>query len=112
VAKVIITNALRNQVEQLFKAQSVNIFTLLQTLEQQPSKGKPVGNVSNVVVKEVKYKKFGFYCITDGHILKFGTTDELATLIIRFVRMSEKKDQQKIIEEIKHILRTLGVEGL
>lgn len=30
---------------------------------------------------------------------------------MKFVRMSEKKDQQKVIEEIKRILRSIGEEG-
>ncbi len=55
--------------------------------------------------------KFRFYYITDGHILKFASEDELAYLIIKFVRLSEKKDQQKIIDEIKNVLGSMGFEG-
>ena len=57
------------------------------------------------------YKKFRFYFITDGYKVKFLKAEELKDLLMKFVRMSEKKDQQKTIEEIKHILRSLGEEG-
>mgnify|MGYP001609289914 FL=1 len=35
----------------------------------------------------------------------------LTDLLIRFVRMSDKKDQQKTINEIKQILLKLGMAG-
>ncbi|MFH1915792.1 MAG: hypothetical protein ABIJ21_00870 [Nanoarchaeota archaeon] len=65
-----------------------------------------------VVIKEIRYEKYRFYFITDGRILKFGTEDEFAKLLIKFVRMSEKKDQQQIINEIKAILRSMGFNAL
>ena len=36
----------------------------------------------------------------------------LSDLLIRFVRMSDKKDQQKTINEIKKILAIFGPDGL
>lgn len=111
MAKVIITKALREEIITTFKAQSETIFQHMKQLESQPTRGKPLGNVGGVVIKEIKYEKFRFYCITDGHILKFGSTDELASLLVKFVKMSEKKDRQKTINDIKNILRTMGFEG-
>ena len=35
----------------------------------------------------------------------------LTDLLIRFVRMSDKKDQQETINEIKKILINIGSEG-
>ena len=60
----------------------------------------------------MKYGKYRFYCITDGHVLKFGTEDELAALLIKFVRMSEKKDQQHVIDEVKTVLHSLGFDRM
>jgi len=80
-------------------------------MEKHPQKGKPVGHLSDIVVKEIKYEKFRFYFITNSYILKFGTEDELATLLIKFVKMSEKKNQQRTINDIKRILNTLGFEA-
>jgi len=111
MAKVVITPELREEVFSKFKAQSETIFSHMKQLETEPHRGKPVGNVGGVVIKELKYEKFRFYCVTDGHVLKFGSADELAALLIKFVRMSEKKDQQKTIDEIKNILRSMGMEG-
>ena len=43
--------------------------------------------------------------------IKFLKTEELKDLIIKFIRMSEKKDQKKTIDEIKYLLKSIGVEG-
>ena len=111
MAGVIITKALREEIFRKFKAESVKIFHLMKTLEKNPKKGKVLGQVAEIIIKEVKYNKFRFFFITDGHMLKIGTEDELAGILIKFVRMSEKKDQQKIINEIRDILKTLGFDG-
>ncbi|MBT5740612.1 hypothetical protein HOI26_05960 [Candidatus Woesearchaeota archaeon] len=108
MAKVIISNALKEEIFKKFKASSTDIFLLLKSLETQPCKGKSLGHVGKTIVKEIKWKKFRFYFITDGHMLKFGTEEELANLLIKFVKMSEKKDQQKTINEIKNILKSFG----
>ena len=108
MAKVIISNALKEEIFKKFKASSTDIFLLLKSLETQPCKGKSLGHVGKTIVKEIKRKKFRFYFITDGHMLKFGTEEELANLLIKFVKMSEKKDQQKTINEIKNILKSFG----
>jgi len=111
VAKVIITNELEKRINKIFKKESIEIFSLLMTLEENPKKGKEVGFVGKIAVKELKYKKFRFYFITDMFKVKFLSLEELKNLLIKFVRMSGKKDQQKTINEIKHILKTAGEEG-
>jgi len=111
MAKVIITKALREEIFFRFKAESEAIFQRMKQLESQPARGKPLGSAGGIVIKELKYQKFRFYFITDGHVLKFGSADELASLLIKFVKMSDKKDQQKTIEIIKNILKSLGFEG-
>ena len=111
MAKVVISNTLREEIYSKFKAESEKIFIRMKQLETQPTIGKAVGNVGGVAIKELRYEKFRFYFVTDGHVLRFGSTDELAAIIIKFVKMSEKKDQQKSINSIKDILKTLGFEG-
>lgn len=111
MAKVIITKALREEVLSKFKTESEKIFLRMKELESIPSKGKALGSVGGIVIKELKLGKFRFYFITDGHVLKFGSADELAFLLIKFVKMSEKKDQQKTISSIRNILKSLGFEG-
>lgn len=111
MAKVIITQALRQEIEKKFKRESVEIFTLINELVEHPKKGKPVGVVGSIVIKELKYKKFRFYFVANRYKIKFLKINELQDTLIKFVRMSEKKDQQKVIEEIKQFLKqdTTGV---
>jgi hypothetical protein len=93
----------------LFQAQE--IADLIETLHTSPQKGKPLASVGGVVIKELKYGVHRFYFITDGHIIKFGTQDEFTHLIIKFVKMSDKKNQQKVIDDIKNMLRSFGFDG-
>jgi len=108
MAKVIITERLEQEISKRFKAESIEIFSLLLTLEDNPKKGKEVGAVGNVVVKELKYKGYRFYFVTDRHKIKFLKSEELQDLLVKFVRMSDKKEQKRVIGEIKHVLRVIG----
>lgn len=110
MAKVVVSPLLKDAIFKKFKQQSIPIFDLMKSLESQPHKGKLLGEVGGVIIKEIKYKSFRFYFITDGYILKFGSEDEIAQLVIKFVRMSDKKNQDSIIKEIKKILSSLGFD--
>lgn len=111
MAKVVITSELEEEINKRFKQESVEVFSLLYTLTDNPYKGKELLHVGKTLLKEIKYEKFRFYFITDGYKIKFLKATELQDLVIKFVRMSDKKEQQKVIEEIKHVLRSLGEEG-
>jgi hypothetical protein len=111
MAKVIIVKQLEEEINKKFKGESVNIFELMHSLEENPRKGKSLGNVGGIVIKELKYKSFRLYFITDGYKLKFIDEENLIDLLIRFVRMSDKKHQQKTIDEIKKILIAIGPKG-
>ena len=110
MAKVMITSSLREDILKRFKGGAEGIFLRMKSLETEPHKGKALAHVAEIVIKEIKYDKYRFYFITDGRVLKFGTEDELAALLIKFVRMSEKKDQQKAIDSIKAVLQSMGFE--
>jgi len=110
--RIEITESLYEEIENKFKKESSKVFDLIETLKTSPSKGKTLGSVGGIVIKEIKYQGFRFYFMTDGFKLKMLGKDSLVELLIKFVRMSDKKSQQKTIEEIKHILRTIGPEGL
>jgi len=88
MAEVRITIALREQIFRIFKQHSQELFDRFKSLETQPQRGKAVGHVGSIVIKELKEGKYRFYFITDGHILKFGSREEIAQLLIKFVRMS------------------------
>ena len=111
MAKVEIIHSLAKEIQKKFKEESHKIISLLRNLEKNPKKGKLLGHVGGIVIKELKYKSFRFYFITDGHKLKLFDEQSLTEILIRFVRMSNKKEQQKVINEIRDVLRKVGGEG-
>lgn len=111
MAEIIITKQLEEEIDKKFKESSVDIFLLMRSLEENPKKGKEVGVIGKTVIKELKYANFRFYFITDGYKVKFLRVEELKDLVIKFIRMSGKKDQKETIEEIKNVLRKIGTEG-
>jgi hypothetical protein len=111
MAKVVITKSLEKEINKKFKKESVEIFELMYSLRENPKKGKELGQVSGIVIKEIRYKGFRFYFITDGLKIKLLEINELNDLLIKFVAMSDKKSQQKTFDEIKRILKTFGEVG-
>lgn len=111
MAKVEITESLLAQINKKFKRESIEVLEHLKSLESFPYKGKPLGTVGAILIKELKYFGFRFYFITDGFKIKCLEEEKLVDLLLRFVRMSDKNHQQETINEIKHILRTMGAGG-
>jgi hypothetical protein len=99
-------------VKRFSKSQAMEIADLLESLERSPNKGKMIGHVGGIAIKELKYNGFRFYCIFDGFTLQTMSEENLVDLLFRFVRMSNKKDQQIVINEIKEILKKIGPSGL
>jgi len=111
MAKVEIVNSLFQEIQKKFRGEAHRVIDLLETLEENPKKGKELGNIGGIVIKEIRYKSFRFYFITDGFKLRCFDSSGLVDLLVKFVRMSDKKDQQKVINEIREILQKIGVEG-
>jgi len=111
VVRLIITESLYAEIEKKFKKEAGKIIDLLMSLKQQHSKGKIIGVAAGLTIKELKYKSFRFYFIIDGFKLKCLDEENLEDLLIKFIRMSDKKTQQKTINEIRKILITLGPSG-
>lgn len=86
MAKVIITNDLVEEINKKFKGKSIEVFELIYTLRENSKKGKPIGNVGNILIKELKYESFRFYFITDGYKIKMLEEKELNNLLIKFER--------------------------
>jgi hypothetical protein len=107
MAKVEIVRSLLEEIKKKFKGESHKIMDFLESLEENPYKGKPVGNVGGILIKELKYNKFRFYFILEGDKLKIFSKEELTNLLIKFVRMSQKNNQQEVINEIKNFLRKI-----
>ena len=111
MVKVEIMPSLEEEINRIFKGETIEILEFLKTLEQSPKKGKPIGRVGNIIIKELKYRSFRFYFITDAYQIRFLKIEELTDLLLQFVRMSDKKTQQKTIEEIRQVLLDLGPKG-
>ncbi|MBS3140060.1 hypothetical protein J4479_03585 [Candidatus Woesearchaeota archaeon] len=111
MAKVEIVRSLFEEIKKKFKAESYEIIDLLESLETSPNKGKLLGTIGGIAIKELKYNNFRFYLITDGFKIKCINKPELIEALIKFVRMSDKKHQQQTITEIKYILKTMGPKG-
>ena len=112
MVKVIIPSYLEQEINKKFKGESVSVFELMYSLKDNPNKGKLLGAVGGIVIKEIRYKSFRFYFIADGYKLKLINQEKLTDLLIRFVRMSDKKDQQKTINEIKNVLLKIGFDDI
>ena len=110
MAKVVITKRLEEEINKKFKRESIRIFGLMNSLKEFPHRGKIIGQVGKIIIKEIRYEAYRFYFITDGFKLKLLEKGELTDLLIKFVRMSDKKTQQKVIDEIKIILKKFGEE--
>jgi len=111
MAKVVIAEKLKDEILRKFKKESKTIFKQMYSLQDNPKKGKLLGNIGGIIIKEIKYKSFRFYFITDGNKLKIMNKSILQDILMRFVRMSDKKHQQETINEIKKILMNFGPEG-
>ena len=111
MAKVEIIESLYAEINKKFKQKTIEVLEHIKSLEENPHKGKPLGTVAGILIKELKYENFRFYFIVDGYKLRCYDKDKLMDLLLRFVRMSDKKQQQQTIEEIKHILRIIGPSG-
>ena len=111
MAKVEIIDSLAEEIQKKFKSESHEIVKLLRTLEENPKKGKFICQIQNVAVKELKYKNFRFYFIADNYRIRVLGIEHLKDLLIKFVRMSDKKSQQNVIEEIKDVLRKFDGKG-
>ena len=111
MVKVTILESLKDEILKKFKEESKIIFKQMYSLGDNPNKGKSLGHVGGIIIKELKYKNFRFYFITDGYKLKIMDQEKLVDLLMRFVRMSDKKHQQETISEIKKILINFGSKG-
>ncbi len=109
--EVEIVEELYEEIEEKFGGKADEVFSLIKSLEQSPNKGKLLGNIGGILIKELRYKSFRIYFVIDGFKLRIFNGNALNNLLIKFVKMSNKKEQQKSIEEIKKILRNLGEEG-
>lgn len=107
-----IVEGLISQIKKKFnKIEANKILDLIESAKTNPKKGKLLGQVGGIIIKELKYKSFRIYFIADGFKLKFLSSEQLEDILLRFIRMSNKKYQQETINEIKEILIKKGTKG-
>jgi hypothetical protein len=106
--KIKVLNALREEIIKIFKKRSDELFDLFETLLENPNKGSILGHVGSISIRELRFDSYRIYFILNGHELSLYNSKKLAELLIRFIRMSKKNDQQKTIDEIKNILKNIG----
>jgi len=111
MAHIEILESLYLEIEKKFKQEGHKILDLMYSLEENPKKGKILGTVGGILIKELKYKSFRFFFLVDGFKLKIFSEEELTDLLLMFVRMSDKRQQQKTIDEIKEVLIKIGPKG-
>ena len=109
--EVMISPELNKEINNKFRGETPGIIRFLMSLKESHHKGKLLTQVGGVLVKEIKYRGFRFYYVVDNYRLRLFDKGELEELLIRFVRMSNKKSQQRVIEAIKVVLRELGDGG-
>ena len=107
MARVEFLDILKEDILKKFRGNSKTIFVLMESVGDSPKKGKFLVKFGNIAIKELKYNSFRFYFLVDAFKIKFLSIDELKNLLIKFVRMSDKKSQQKVIEEIKDFLKKI-----
>lgn len=112
VIKIIVTISLLKKLKKVFgEKKSLEILDFFETLQDNPSKGKELTHVGDIAIKELKYSSFRFYFVVSKSELKLVLREDLQELLLKFVRMSKKKDQQKTIDDIKEVLKNIGFEG-
>ena len=82
MVRIEIVKSLFEEIESKFKKEASKVFDLIGT--QSPSKGKTLGSVGGIVIKEFKYGNFRLYFLADGFKLKCFNEKELVELIQNF----------------------------
>ncbi|MFP4567502.1 MAG: hypothetical protein ACLFN8_01015 [Candidatus Woesearchaeota archaeon] len=73
-----------------------------------PADGDFVTLITNIVIREERLKSFRFYFIVQDSKKHIITKEELKNLIIKFVALSKKNNQQHVIDKLKEDLKKFG----
>ena len=106
--KLLIIKSLRDEIYKKFKKDSLKIYNLINSVKENPDKGKYLGKISNIILKELKYKNFIFYFIIEEDKIILYRREDIKELLVKFIEMSNKNKQQETINKIKLILKNLN----
>jgi len=111
MAKVLVDSKLVIKIDKKFRNKSLEVISWLRELEKNPKKGDLLRRVDNTAIKEIKFRGFRFYFIVNNYRIKVLKIEELTEELIKFVEMSNKQDQNRVIDKIERRLRAVGFEG-
>ena len=107
--KVIIENSLVKKLEKKFnKKELKELKELFLSLQTNPFQGDFLYSFGNFVLKEKKYKSFRFYFLHSKKLLIIKDANQLQEEIIRFIEMSKKNNQQRIINKLKKMMKKIS----
>jgi hypothetical protein len=87
------------------KSEAKEIVLLLK--KTQPTDGKHLFRVGDVVIRKRKVKSFRFYFAQRMEKFHYLTEEQLKRHIIQFIEMSKKNNQQDVIDALKDKLKDL-----
>ncbi|MFT4305014.1 MAG: hypothetical protein ACMXX8_02895 [Candidatus Woesearchaeota archaeon] len=100
--------SLIKKLEKKFKPSELKeLKSLFFSLQENPFQGDLLYTFGAFVLKEKKYRSFRFYFIHSKNLLIIKDIENLKDEIIRFIDMSKKNDQQKVINKLKEMLKRL-----
>ena len=103
---VVVTQSLDRELKKrLNKDEYYKVKRCFLTLKKDPYKGKLLHVIGNVILKELRWKTFRFYFFTSHNLIKILSDTDLEKELVKFVRMSKKNDQARVIQEIVDGLR-------
>lgn len=109
MVKVIIENSLVKKLEKKFnKKELKELKKLFLSLQENPFQGDILYAFGNFVLKEKKYKTFRFYFLHSKKLLIIKDMNSLKEEIIRFIEMSKKNNQQRIINKLKEMMKKIS----
>jgi hypothetical protein len=88
------------------KTHAISVVKKLSTTS--PSDGDFVALVSNIVIREKRDNTFRFYFIVQNNIKHVITKEELNMMLVKFVALSKKNNQQAVIDKLKADLQKFG----
>lgn len=100
--------SLVKKLEKRFNKQELKeLKKLFLSLQDNPYQGDLLYAFGKFVLKEKKYKTFRFYFLHSRKILVIKDIEKLKDEIIRFIDMSKKNNQQRIIDKLKEMMNKL-----
>lgn len=99
------------KIKKTFKGRASEVYDLMRTLKKHPEKGSLITQVSGIQLRELRFDDvFRLYFFSNGELVKMLDENELQIVLIKFIEMSKKDDQQTTIERLKRDLRSYGFD--